>query len=189
MSIRSVTETMLGNAALRLGVARFYRDDKGATAIEFGLVALPFFALLFAILETALVFFAGQTLETAVSRSARLIRTGEAKSTGITATQFKQDICNQVIAVFDCPSKLYVDVRTYKTFGDVDLSKPLDSDGNLETNKFTYSLGDAGDIVVVRAFYEWPINVSMLGLNLGNTASGAYLLAATAAFKNEPFPW
>jgi hypothetical protein len=30
-------------------------------------VALPFFALLFAILETALVFFAGQSLEAAVS--------------------------------------------------------------------------------------------------------------------------
>ena len=41
--------------------------------VEFGLVAVPFLGLTFAILETALVFFAGQTLETAVADSARLI--------------------------------------------------------------------------------------------------------------------
>ncbi len=40
-------------------LGRYRRDSKGATAIEFAFVALPFFALLFAIIETALVFFAG----------------------------------------------------------------------------------------------------------------------------------
>src|SRR6185503_13859041 len=48
-------------------IASFARRQDGAAAVEFGFVALPFFALLFAILETALVFFAGQSLEAAVS--------------------------------------------------------------------------------------------------------------------------
>ncbi len=48
---------------------RFARQQDGAAAVEFALVAAPFSALIFAILETALVFFAGQTLETAASAS------------------------------------------------------------------------------------------------------------------------
>ena len=48
---------------------RFTRKEDGATAIEFGMVAAPFFALLFAILETVFVFYAGQTLENAVGDS------------------------------------------------------------------------------------------------------------------------
>ena len=59
---------------------RFARGDDGAAAVEFGMVAAPFLALMFAIMETALVFFAGQTLETAVADSARLIMTGQAQS-------------------------------------------------------------------------------------------------------------
>ena len=51
---------------LRLPVVRrFLKKDDGAAAVEFALVAAPFLALVFAIMETALVFFAGQTLETA----------------------------------------------------------------------------------------------------------------------------
>ena len=48
-------------------VRRFVRQQDGSAAVEFGMVAVPFLGLTFAILETALVFFAGQTLETAVT--------------------------------------------------------------------------------------------------------------------------
>ena len=41
---------------------RFARHQDGTAAVEFALVAVPFLALLFAILETALVFFTGQTM-------------------------------------------------------------------------------------------------------------------------------
>ena len=60
----------------------FARREDGAAAVEFAIVVAPFLAMLFAILETALVFFAGQTLETAVSDSARLILTGQAQTPG-----------------------------------------------------------------------------------------------------------
>jgi len=47
-------------------IARIFvlRQD-AAAAVEFALVAAPFLALIFAIVETALVFFADQTLEVA----------------------------------------------------------------------------------------------------------------------------
>jgi len=43
----------------------FGRKSDGAAAVEFALVVVPFFALMFAIIELALVFWAGQVLETA----------------------------------------------------------------------------------------------------------------------------
>lgn len=46
---------------------RLLRRQDGAVAVEFGLVAAPFLVLVFAIMETAIIFFSGQALETAVA--------------------------------------------------------------------------------------------------------------------------
>src|SRR5436309_9158803 len=105
-------------------VRRFARAQDGAAAVEFSLVAAPFLALMFAIMETALVFFAGQTLETAVADSARLIMTGQAQSQSFSATQFKDSVCAKIAGLFNCSSGLYVDVKTYSSFGSVDNSTP-----------------------------------------------------------------
>ncbi len=171
------------------GFARFRRDASGATAVEFGLVALPFIALMLAILETALLFFASQTLETAVSNTGRLIRTGQAQQQGFDADQFKSDVCAQIMSLFNCADDLFLDVRTYQTFDEINLAKPIDADGNLSKDDFTYDPGHGTDIVVVRAFYEWPTFSKLLGLNFSNLSDGNHLIAATAAFRNEPFPW
>ena len=71
-------------------VRRFVRQQDGAAAVEFALVAAPFLALIFAILETALVFFAGQALETAVANSSRLIMTGQAQNPEFLANGFQE---------------------------------------------------------------------------------------------------
>ena len=169
-----------------LKLRRFGADRGGATAVEFGLIAAPFLGLLFAILETALVFFAGQTIETAVSRAARLIRTGQAQQQNMSAAEFKTEVCGFMASLFNCANELMVDVRTYATFGDIDLTDPIDENGNLVQN-FTYAPGAGGELVVVRAFYEWPIFVNILGRGMTNLANGSRLLASTAAFRNEPF--
>jgi Flp pilus assembly protein TadG len=187
-SVVAGVRELAGRIANRMGLARFGRDQSGVTAIEFGLVAAPFVALMLAILETALLFFAAQTLETAVSNAARLIRTGQAQQQGFDADQFKEQICTQVMDLFDCDAGLLLDVRTYQTFDSVNLTKPVDEDGNLDVDS-TYQPGHGGEIVVVRAFYEWPTFSKLLGLNFSNLADGNHLIAATAAFRNEPFPW
>jgi Flp pilus assembly protein TadG len=179
-------------AATRLEVvvrlARFRRDENGATAVEFGLIALPFFAILFAIIQAGLVFFAGQVLDSAVANASRLIRTGQAQQQNFDAAKFKDQICEQVDALFSCPD-LKIDVQRFKTFGDVDLSPPIDkATGNFKMDP-KYQPGDGGDIVVVRTFYEWPVFTKLLGFDLTNLANGNHLLSAVTAFRNEPFPW
>jgi Flp pilus assembly protein TadG len=167
-------------------VRRFARREDGAAAVEFAIVAAPFLALMFAIMETALVFFASQTLETAVSDSARLIMTGQAQNQSFTQADFKNAVCSRIHGLFDCQSGLQIDVRTYTSFGSVDNSAPLDANGNLKTN-FTYQPGGPGDIIVVRLMYLWPVYASVLGFNLGNMAGNNRLIMATAAFRNEPY--
>jgi Flp pilus assembly protein TadG len=182
-------------AAGRGMLMRFRRNQDGATAVEFALVAAPFFALMFAIIETALLFFADQTFDTAVSSAARLIRTGQAQEAGMSASDFKAAICNPDLAqdrsglgaLFDC-SKIKIDVKTYSNFSDISLTPPIDPTTKELNVTENYQPGVGGNIVVVRAYYEWPTFVPGLGNNLADMPDGTHLLVATAAFRNEPFP-
>jgi Flp pilus assembly protein TadG len=164
---------------------RFARREDGAAAVEFGLVAMPFLALVFAIIETALVFFANQVLETAASESARLILTGQAQTQGLNKDTFKTKVCEKIYGLFDCSSGVHVDVQTFSSFGNVNLTTPVNGQGKLDTSGFKYTPGGPGDIVVVRLVYQWPVFVSMLGLS--NMADNNRLMIATAAFRNEPY--
>jgi Flp pilus assembly protein TadG len=164
---------------------RFAREENGAAAVEFGLVAFPFLALVFAIIETALVYFAGQVLETAAADSARLIMTGQAQTKGMSKETFKQQVCAKIVGLFDCMGGVHVDVQTFGSFGDVDLKNPVDKDGKLDTSGFKFAMGGPGDIVVMRLVYQWPVFTSFLGMS--NMAGNHRLMMATAAFRNEPY--
>jgi Flp pilus assembly protein TadG len=168
-------------------VRHFARAQDAATAVEFALVAAPFLALVFAILETALVFFAGQTLEAAATDSARLIMTGQAQTAGFTKDDFKNAVCNRLAGgLFDCTNGVYVDVKTYTSFTAINTAPPV-TNGQLDTSNLTYVPGGPGDIVVVRLYYKWPIYVSMFNSNLSNLNGNQRLLVATSVFRNEPY--
>ena len=173
-------------AAARMA-GRFRGNQRGSAAVEFALVAPLFFALLFAIIETGLVFFASQGLETALQDSARMILTGQAQTAKYDKQGFKKNVvCTYVNALFDCEKGIYVDVQSYSGFGSVKISEPIA--GGIFVDNTVYKPGGPGDIVVVRLFYQWPIYVIGLGYNIANLSGSKRLLSATAAFKNEPFP-
>jgi Flp pilus assembly protein TadG len=164
---------------------RFARQQDGAAAIEFALVAAPFLALTFAILETALVFFAGQTLEAAVTDSSRLIMTGQAAT--YTQADFKKAVCDRLIGgLFNCDSSVYVDVKNYSSFSSISNTSPV-SNGVFDPTKMDYVNPGPNCIEVVSLYYQWPIYVTMLGNNLADLNGGNRLLVATAVFRNEPY--
>jgi Flp pilus assembly protein TadG len=162
---------------------RFARRQDGAAAIEFGFVAMPFLLLMFLIMETGLLFFAGQTLETAVADSARMIKTGQAQNFDEDA--FKAEVCKHIFALFDC-AQISVDVRNPSAFSSIDRSVQLDGTGKPITQYSTSALG-SGQIAVVRLIYSWPILFPLTQRFLGDGGSSKHMLVATAAFKNEPF--
>jgi Flp pilus assembly protein TadG len=173
-------------ATVRKALRRFRRNRRGSAAVEFALVAPVFFALLFAIIETAIVFFAGQVLETVTQDSARMIMTGQAQTAGFSQGQFKTYVCGKINILFDCDTGIYVDVKSYPAFSNVSISDPIDAGKNFVAPN-NYSPGGPGDIVVVRLFYQWPLIVTGLGYNISNLKDSKRLLSGTAAFRNEPF--
>ena len=108
---------------------RFRRNRRGSAAVEFALVAPIFFAVLFAIIELALVFFASQILETVTQDSARLIMTGQAQAQGpaFKKEQFKDAVCARLVTMFDCHNGVSIDVRSYPSFAGVNIAEPIDS--------------------------------------------------------------
>ena len=165
---------------------RFRRNRGGSAVVEFALVAPMFFALLFAIIETALMFFASQVLETVTQDSARMIMTGQAQNASFTQAQFKNLVCSKLTIMFDCVNGVSIDVQSYTAFGSVNVADPIDASKNFVPPN-NYLPGNPGDVVVVRLFYKWPLYVTGLGFNIANISGSKRLLTATAAFQNEPY--
>jgi Flp pilus assembly protein TadG len=171
--------------AVRKALHRFRRNRRGSAAVEFALVAPVFFALLFAIIETALVFFAGQVLETGLQDSGRLIYTSQNPAL---AADFKQNLCDRVATLFAC-ANICVDVRSYNAGSAISITDPIDGSGNFNGTCVYQPPTDPSQTVVVRAFYQWPLVVTGLGYNIANigrgTSNSKRLLAATSAFRSQ----
>jgi Flp pilus assembly protein TadG len=163
---------------------RLARCQTGSAAVEFAMVAAPFLALVFLMLNTALAFFAQQTLQTATTEAARLVMTGQAQAQGMTATQFQQAICSNATSLFDC-SGIYVNVQTFSSFSTVTMLNPV-TNGKFNTT-MNFATGNSGDIELVQVFYQWPLFATGLGFNFANVNGGSDLLVASAAFRNEPY--
>ncbi|MEM1286906.1 MAG: TadE/TadG family type IV pilus assembly protein [Pseudomonadota bacterium] len=166
---------------------RFVREPSGATAVEFGLIAVPFFFLKLAIIETALIFWAGSLLETGVADAGRLIRTGQVQENGITAEQFRQLVCQNAGALFDCGDRLAVDVQRALTFDAAELAAPPINGAGNYNGGFDWEPGAAEETIIVRAFYRWPVLFNFFGLDAADVPGRQRLLMATTAFRNEPF--
>lgn len=169
------------------GFSNFRRDKKGGVAIEFALLAVPFLALLAATLETALLFVGGQVLDRGVTETARMIRTGEAQQSEFERADFARATCAAMVVMVSCKDRLTIDVRTASSFSSANLGTPV-VNGKLDSDDFTYEPGNGSDIVVVRAFFEWPTFLKAFGPDYSTLENGNHLLMATATFRNEPFP-
>jgi Flp pilus assembly protein TadG len=186
VGVSSMPSPAASSAAARGVFYRFRRNRRASAVVEFALVAPVFFALLFAIIETALMFFASQVLQTITSNSARQILTGQVQVAALSQAQFQSNVvCPQIPALFTC-ANIYIDVESYPTFSNVVINNQIDSGGNF-INNMQYNPGGPSDIVVVRLFYQWPIFVTGLGYNIANLSGSKRLLVATAAFRNEPY--
>lgn len=169
--------------SLRRLIARFRRNERGATAVEFAFIALPFFGLLFAIMQTSLILFANQALQTMVSNASRKIMTGQLTENS-TMQQFKNAICDADESVmFDC-TKLLIQVQSFDNFASANPSTFVNNDcfdAAKAGSTACFKPGGPEDVVIVRAAYEWPFGVNLEKLNTKQ------LLIAVSAFRNEPY--
>lgn len=169
-------------------ISCFVRTQRGATAVEFALIAPPFLALLIAILEVTLFLFAQQVLQNAAVEAGRLFMTGQAQNAGTSQSQFQTEVCPMVSALFTC-SSLMVNVQTYASATGASASAPtltFNGQGKV-TNTWAYSPGTPGQLMVVQLIYLWPIVSGPFGYVLPNLLNNQTPIMGVSAFRVEPY--
>jgi len=178
---------MLRNLAklFQRNTSEFRRAQQGATAVEFALIAPAFIALLIAIFETTLFLFAQANLQSAANQAGRLLMTGQAQNSNMTAAQFKSAVCPMLDSMFSC-SNLVVIVQSASSSSGVNTSAPqMYNNGVL--NSGSYSAGTPGDVMVVQIGYPLPVVTGPLGFALSNLSNGTAAVWGVAAFRVEPY--
>lgn len=157
---------------------RFARAQRGAAAVEFAIVAIPFLMLVFAIIELGLVFLVSMTLENALVVVDRRIRTGE-----FTGDQqlFQTEVCQQMSWLeAACPSAISLDVRTVLDVAKAgDLAPPL-------PGQSCWRPGGENSIVLVRGYYKWPVITPLLQ-DAVDSSGGDRVISFAHLFTSEPY--
>ncbi len=176
-------------------IKRFRRDEGGAMGVELALVALPFFALLFAVLESALVFWTNQVLGSATADAARELYTGQFQKANVSTpaeelpSRFKQEVCQRIGALIPC-SSLRIDVRRSTSFpGGVPVPVVTNPDGTrtVDPTFGVYEEPKPTEVALVRVIVEYPVLVPLMEAMKGSLSGNKRLLMSSAAFRTEKY--
>lgn len=175
---------------LRRLLRRLRRDRSGATAVEVAILALPFFLVICAILETAMIFLAGEVLDSAVADANRFILTGQAQAADFDLADYRERVCQHTFGLFDCDA-IHIRVGTVNGFAAAPTPPTAPAMTGCETGcrwneSETFLPGQGSNVVLVRAYYRWPTLLDV-GLGMGNLPDGSRLLGSVHVFRNEPF--
>ncbi|MGH1589643.1 TadE/TadG family type IV pilus assembly protein [Methylobacterium phyllosphaerae] len=179
-----------GRSAAECG-RRFAAQRTGASAVEFALLAAPFLALLGVVAESGVVAIEQQTLDIAVDRSIRQLRTGsfqEGSDGSDPSQRFRKIVCSSPTALFPC-ADLRLDVSRTSSFSTSQPEEPFD-----RTTK-TWAVGfgqrfecpQGGDTVTVRVAVPVMRLFQMLDFTGRIMSDKSQLLIATEIFKVEDY--
>jgi Flp pilus assembly protein TadG len=182
--------------AIRKRFKAFSKSERGATAVEFAMLGIPFFWIFMVIFETGAMLFAEYSIQASVQQAARLVRTGQATNNALSQQQFKDEICEMADIVIDC-TKLKVYVNNYPSF--TALRNNLPDIDAIATSPPTFAVGGSLQSSAVVATYDWNFITPFMGgyvpknsntpiLGFGNINGGtARRLVGITIFRNEPF--
>jgi|AntRauTorcE11897_2_1112592.scaffolds.fasta_scaffold02891_4 Flp pilus assembly protein TadG len=175
--------TRLKNRAIK----KYVKKQDGATAIEFGLLALPFFFLILGTIELSLFYASGVMLEGAATSASRVIRTGQAQESADPQSAFEQVMCDKAGAVISCDEIVYEAINLGDSFTGASSTPPnYDSDGNMVSSGF--DAGGSEDVIMVRLSYRHQFFSPLLGPYLGDdTGTNSALHTSTVVLRTEPY--
>jgi len=155
-------------------IRRFTEDVRGAVAIEFALVALPFFLIVANICEQGLIMVTEYSLQRGTENASRQIRTGQATD----EADFRNAVCEAAVVVPLCERRVRIQVRNAAKFADLKTTVA----GEI------FEPGSSSSAVKVRVTYRWELLFFSFTSIISNTADDrAYRIAVTSVFRNEPF--
>lgn len=167
---------------------RYLRHDKGVTSIEFAMVAMPLFLIVFAIIELSMFFASGNVLEGASQEAGRRIRTGQVQAMEDPAQAFKDELCDNVGSMLNCPDIQYEVIRVADdTFASAQSMEPqFDENGDLVQQGF--DAGNSSDVILIRSYYKWDFLTPFLGEILTGMPGGGWLgHLSTVVLRTEPY--
>jgi len=185
----------------RLTLRRLWRDEGGATAIEFAFIALGLIYFMVGIVEFSMAMTVGNSLEAATNLSSRLGKTGyvDVENQETQEQTIRDEIQRRVGPMIDM-GKLVITHEVYNDFdslnspdiledknGDGDTDDPgewtdIDGDGFCDGCD---GVGGSGNLVVYKIMYPWKIMTPLIGDIVGD--NGIVHLMAYSVVKNEPY--
>ena len=187
----------------------FGRDRSGTTAIEFGVVAMPFLMMMAAIIDVGSYYLALNALDRGIDETARFVRTGEAQSGGITSSvgtidihsvaAFRQSVCDNARNAggsFNC-SNVVVILNSGNSWADVAAADQTCTTGTSPnvvmraststSDTLTAHVGGTSAFVIATVCYPWDMAKFLPFVNIGNLQDGSMLLQSSVAFQTEPY--
>jgi Flp pilus assembly pilin Flp len=152
---------------------RLRRDENGASALEFGLIALPMVLLMGGLLEFAVLITAASMLDSASLQAARYGATGTQPTDGTREEMIRQIIEERTFGLVRM-DLLEIDTKAYRGFERIDRAEGFDDangngqyddgetfndvngNGGWDADQGTPGLGSAEDVVVYEVRYPWP---------------------------------
>ena len=178
---------------------RLLDDAGGATAVEFGLVALPFLALLGAIIQLAFMIWAAQNFDFIFQTATRSLFTGSFQQNNDQTAQpsvilaaLQKKMCGSgttaTVTIFNC-SGVKIDISLGTSFSSSTAAVPIDPATRNWSSSFGthYACAAPGSIVIATAAVKFPVFFGLLDAGLANFADGSTLLESTAVFRTEPY--
>lgn len=217
--LRSRTELMRSKilpakparATVLTGLARLGRNEDGTTAIEFAVVAAPFFMFVFGIIGISMHYFVMNSIEKGMDQASRLIRTGQAQTNNYTVGEFKNYLCNKANSrasedaegdAVDLKADLgdghikcgdlEIFVQNADNWQDLAPQPCVDVSGTKQVNStnpadpIATQSGTDSAVVLVTACYEWQFTKKIPFLKF-DTADNAMVMQSATAFRTEPY--
>jgi len=184
--------TALRLARARARLRRFAGARKGAAAVEFALVAFPFFVLVMSVVEVGMLFLKFALVDNAVSDAARMIRTGQVQGQDFDQNDFIDLVCAGLDTLVRCEGNVTAEVRTITSFNDVPTDTATCRDGGEEPDEIpdpVFNPGGTGDVIFARVCLTTRIYTPGLGFGaaLQRGDRGRYSIVSSLVFRNEPF--
>lgn len=185
------------------------RGRGGAAAIEFAAVALPFFLLLYAIIEYGLVLYTQVVIESSTQQVGRAASLGKGVviNPGICSREeyVRQEVQRRTAGLINS-NQVTVTAATVVQGGvpangnaDICMGNPptiggpcpsgvyedVNRNGRYDETTASVALGQPGQLVEIRVSYPWKVQIPYFNQFFGR--NGVLLISSSTVLRNEPF--
>lgn len=160
---------------------RFKANDSGAAAVEFALVALPFLAIIYSIIEVGVDFLIYTQIDYALVKASQDVRSGTVQLQNMGAATFKTDVVCPKLSGLTCASVLLNVAKVQdKYYAEAWRS------GTITSSTQRWCPGGSGDTIALQIAYPVPL-ASMIWAGAYSTAANTRYYLSSTVVRNDPF--